>query len=1039
MKTNLITLITPLLISAGTVMAQCPDTLSVWQTGCGQVEASINHFGSAGNLIWTWGDGESSTAANPSTHQYDALGTYEICAQAWSSGCPQGVELCVLFELEQCPEDCGLSISTVSQGDGLLTLLASNFPADAWVHWEQNGEIINIGEETTFELEFGDNEICSYYETPECPQGVFWCNNYFFQNPDCPTAIQAQQVGCDVYDLSIVGGFSGANVLWSFGSEEIEGDTELSGVQLPPGNIQVTAVYSHPDYPLCDNTELSLNVNALLCDSICELELVHTTVSLNPIFFSAMTYDPGASVTWTVNGNPAGEGDNFTLANQVAGGTYIICASYDSEYCDEVIEECVTISFPDCPTGITAEQLFCGVYEVILENAQEGSTIQWSYPGNSFESDESPQIVILEDWFNSITAVYNNPDNPQCNGSTYSQIVIHTSCDSVCTLDVDLIEGADGDMFIAHTLQTDAVIEWSIGGEPVTFGDTLNLGSLSPGQYLICAAYETPFCPAGVFWCDTYIVGNDDCPFELIVEEADECGCYNFSINPPQIGGTFMWNLGDTSFVTLTPTASACYEAGFQTMYVQIMGSNNPDCEAAPLVHQWEVPDCDEPACPAELIVTETDDCGCYDFVISPSDIGSEYHWNLAGNVFTTNAWSFTECFEAGFQTAYVQIMGSDNPECEIAPLAHEWVVPECEDECPFELMVEETSACGCYSFTINGPAGNEFMWNLGDSVFVSSDYAITHCYEPGFQTMYTQSLSTEYPECDAPLVHQWEVPDCGGCSLGLNATYLGGGLYDYEAFGLGSGALTWDFGNGYTDENEGWSAQHIYLPGNYTVCVLLNDTACSEVLEACVEIEVPDDDCYWIGGIWGITAPVQAVALDVMIIGDDENFMGGFNSWMEGDTLWMGGEWCVAPGCYTITVTSEFPLTPELIEPQLWPILPDVIPVNIYWSENNNPYEWEATLEILADCADGSVGMEETPLDAIRVYPVPTRDLVQVDFFGMDVVDCVVFNAMGQPVYSRSLQTNERISLSHLSAGLYIMQFRYQDQIETFSIPLLD
>ncbi|TVR38596.1 MAG: T9SS C-terminal target domain-containing protein [Cryomorphaceae bacterium] len=958
MKTNPVILTTALLFSLGTAMAQCPDTLTVWQTGCGQVEASINHFGSTGNLIWTWGDGESSSAVNPATHQYDALGTYEICAQAWSSGCPQGVELCVLFELEQCPEDCGLSISTVSQENGLLTLMASDFPQDAMVHWEQNGDIVNIGDQTTFELEFGNNEICAYYETPECPQGVFWCNNFFFQNPDCPTAIEAQQVGCDVFNLSLVGGFSGASVLWSVGSDVIEGDTELNGVQLSPGNNQITALYNHPDYPLCDDTQLSLNVSALLCDSICELELVHTWVSLNPMVFSALNYDPGALVTWTVNGNPAGTGHNFTLSSQVPGGTYTVCASYDSEYCDEVIEECATISLPNCPTGITAEQLSCGVYELTLENAQEGSTIQWSYPGNSFESNATPQIVILEEWFNVITAVYNNPDNPECDGSIYSQLVIHTSCDTVCSLDVDMIQGVEGDMFIASAGQEDAVIEWSIGGEPVAFGDTLNLDSLSPGQYLICAAYETPFCPEGVLWCDTYVVSDDDCPFELIVEEGDECGCYDFTIGPSGAGGAYMWNMGDTSFVSLTPGVSYCFVPGFQTVYVQIMGSNFPDCETSPLVHQWQVPDCDEPTCPAELFVLELEDCGCYMFTVNPPNIGGSY------------------------------------------------------------------------------------MWNLGDTSFVSSLASHIQCYEPGFQTVYVQILESDIADCEmAPLVHQWEQIDCDGCSLGLTFEHLGGGLFEFQASVYGSNApLWWDFGDGFTTETGNWSTQHIYLPGNYTVCVITTDTVCPEILEACVEFTVEDSvECFWWGGIWGTTAASPPVTFDFLFSNEAGDEVGFFTSWLEGDSIWFGGEWCLLPGCYHLMVSSDVPLTPEMIEPDLWMILPDVIPMNINWQDNDNPFEWEAWLEILVECEDPSVGVQENPLDVIRVFPVPTRDLLQIELSGVDGVDCILFNAVGQPVLTRVLRTNDRISLAHLPAGLYIMQFRHNDQVKTFSIPVLN
>ena len=69
-----------------------------------------------------------------------------------------------------------------------------------------------------------------------------------------------------------------------------------------------------------------------------------------------------------------------------------------------------------------------------------------------------------------------------------------------------------------------------------------------------------------------------------------------------------------------------------------------------------------------------------------------------------------------------------------------------------------------------------------------------------------------------------------------------------------------------------------------------------------------------------------------------------------------------------------------------------------------------------------------------IRVYPNPTKGVVHIRT-NVKPLKIKVFNINGKPVYSKTLYSDDVINLNALSAGLYIMQIKKENEVEYLKI----
>ena len=112
-----------------------------------------------------------------------------------------------------------------------------------------------------------------------------------------------------------------------------------------------------------------------------------------------------------------------------------------------------------------------------------------------------------------------------------------------------------------------------------------------------------------------------------------------------------------------------------------------------------------------------------------------------------------------------------------------------------------------------------------------------------------------------------------------------------------------------------------------------------------------------------------------------------------------------------------------------------------------NTTYYWKVTSVNVAGSTDSPIfsfttaaadplGIEEASLNAFSVSPNPVKDVVTINTTsGFDTVE--VFNQLGQSVLksSSSLMNNNRLDLSSLNPGIYLMRIRSNNKSKTLKI----
>src|SRR5690606_5546705 len=301
-------------------------------------------------------------------------------------------------------------------------------------------------------------------------------------------------------------------------------------------------------------------------------------------------------------------------------------------------------------------------------------------------------------------------------------------------------------------------------------------------------------------------------------------------------------------------------------------------------------------------------------------------------------------------------------------------------------------------------------------------------------------SLCAEYFSADCPegvtICEVLVVPDCNEpCQLEIVANDLGGGLFEFTAYGWPQDEeLTWYPGDG-TVLDGPWEMQNFYGPGNYEICAVMTNDSCSSV-EDCVFIEVGEIECQWFEFAISSIIPDVPASFDWVIEDGDGNEAGSGSVELSGDTVTVLGEACVAAGCYTLTLNSDYPIGLESFDLD-FPELPGNL-IDINWIQGTNPFEMQAEISIGTEC-DWTIGVEESLLESVKIFPVPTDGELHIQLPADQLVELRFFNSVGKLVLTETVQYQKTISLRHLPAGTYVLQLQHDEKIKTFSIPLLN
>jgi PKD repeat protein len=1017
---------------------QCPDQIiNVSTNDCFEYVFELG--GDAfGNVLWDFSDGGSVAAGIEVAHTYAAPGTYTVCANPISMQCPG---FCI--EVVVTCNNCVLDVEVQSQTDELLVLSAFNISDGANVYWLQDGSLVNIGEITTFILQPGPNQICAFYTSPECPEGVEWCETFYYEVNDCPTGIAFDVVECGVYEFYLEGASPNAQVFWIIDGNQFVNSGSTSAISLEPGSYVIAATYNS-EIPVCMGSTYTLE----LVVEECEPDLCPNVMTYFPSGDNCLTYTFGinnmgdfGNVIWHWGDGSISSGTNFVNHTYTESGEYVVCVEAWTGDCPEGVEICMTVFIPDCeitcPGEIVATNIGCGLwtFSVVPGDAVTGGI--WNFGDGTYADPDGNSVTHQFDGPGVYEVSVNTYLNQPCFNNFFSISIEVENCEGTCPEGIvyDMIEcgtyvfNMDGGPQVSQ-------IFWNIDGFQFVTGGMTQPVELAPGWHYVSVVYfspEFPECNQLTFELELFVEDCEptDCPSVITYTTINECGVYLFNINNFGDFGEITWFWGDGAMSSGgNNVGHAYFEPGEYQVCAEVYTLACPD--GVEVCTTVVVPEC-EAVCPGGIFV-ENINCGLYEFILDPGSAVTEATWDFGdGESASVEGNSVVHQYdEPGVYV--IEVNSSLSIPCFNNYFIVTIVVEECNDDCPTEItaVMEE---CGTYLFELEGSTeGSEIMWNFGNSSQTTAGgQPVSVEMEPGTYIVYAIYFNSNLPQCTQQTYFlEITIEECDDdCNIDLTYSNLGDGLFEFTAVSYPIGVdLLWNFGDG-TEMYAPWNTNHEFQPGTYTVCVSYESNICTFPVESCLTITVPEpEEC--LGLLFSLESELNANGPSVVSFSlsevDGTQFQFGTVFFTELSGYFEGAV-CLPNGCYELNITSPTPIGPELLAIQ---ILLDGLPFEgLLDIIQISSTEILLQINVNSEC-DFSVSVDENALDAVMVYPIPTIDVLNIDIPNGVSTSALIFNATGQLVYNQRLNGSTKISTATWAKGIYLLQIQSGDAVKT-------
>ena len=340
---------------------QCPEEIDAFQLDGCLWGFEVSEFQSGEQATWFFGD-EVTDGGHYADYNFIEDGDYLVGVTFSSDLCPEGVDLETVVVVDGCTEpDCGLELALDMTEDSIITVTPVAYPEDVELVYSLNGSVIQEGgtavtlPEGTVSEPF---EVCVFYVSDDCPEGVLACTGSLDYEPDCPDEIWVGGAECE-YIFSICDYTEGEQVFWEF-TGGLVGEGHFTWQEFPEdGLYDACATYVSPSCP--DTTVLCTTVEVVGCEPVeCTLDIFveWTDPEAGWALLIADGAPEGALVEWfNEDGDLIATGEVADLVD--VGG--VICAAYETPDCPMGVEACVELE-PwepaefECGMAIEAEQ-----------------------------------------------------------------------------------------------------------------------------------------------------------------------------------------------------------------------------------------------------------------------------------------------------------------------------------------------------------------------------------------------------------------------------------------------------------------------------------------------------------------------------------------------------------------------------------------------------------------------------------------------------------------------------------------------------------
>jgi len=723
----------------------CPDELWAEGSGCTWL-FELGSFQSGEEVIWNFGNDSAVVGGHFIEYVFDTDGSQVVCAFFTSNLCPQGVELCVVIEVEGCEggdDPCVLEIDLEENPSGEVTAtpLAMGDMGNESAQWVfiLNGEIVaeNVDSYTVSTNVLGtDWELCVQYISDECPDGVVECVGPGAGNggQGCPQEIWVSGAGCE-YLSSVCNFTEGESVEWHYSDGSLGSGHFNTHFFEGDGVYEICAIYTSPacveGITLCDTVVVEGCENEL---DECELELIVENGPMDggPMggwTVTATGFSDGTDLNWWVNGEVFDAGNYTPYSIMLAGidSPFLVCAMYNTDACGQV-DACDSLSLggTDCVEGeidLTNVANCEADFHLTLNTGNDLTSVVWDFGDGSLSDDF--------EW----SAHH-----------TYEEGGWYAVCATVSTADCDELVNICDEVFIPSCQDSTDCVE--VGFAVDWLGGILGGMPEDVHWYL-----------EGVNFIETGIIEYGDSPFWDHTACLPE-GCYSFSLYSTQ------WELDE--------------EEVFMGAFLgdeQISYASGPEWSFDSGVYEFAVGDVDcggetEEECWLEVVVTPFTG-GTWVYEAFSNDPDAQYLWTFSnGEVSDANP------VEVNFGELTDNVGG-----CVVAtlPMCEGLELLECfdyaqEGGCEDVLIVLNLSDLPAMDMELTGDlpwelAGELFdiggLWDLADNAAGVIELCVpAGCYEV-FLDLSTTLLP---PAVWEMLVFNWSVDDevLGAVSLEL-------------------------------------------------------------------------------------------------------------------------------------------------------------------------------------------------------------------------------------------------------------------------------
>ena len=451
----------------------CPDVLLGMQQPTGPCNwiFEIEESGDGAEVNWDFGDGTGETAGYIADHHYAEDGVY-IATAIYSDSLCEGVVLSTVISVEGCGEvedDCTLEMDyDINDYEGYAVFEAYGHPEGVNLIWYINETVFAEGT-STIQVTEDDIEgleelvVCVMYESEDCPQGVWACEDFSDGEDDCILVIEGYyQVG---YGYAGVYGYpEGAALAWYIDGVQVAEGTDvldLSGLDLPDV-FEICCKYVTED---CGSVEECIMLgDGVTGDCPEEIYAIMPKWDMCSWAFEIESNNDFADVSWNFgDGSDALLGSNWMSHTYSNDGIYIVTAEYYSQSCPNGTFINLTIQVEGCGELGDCTLQMEPLYEM------NGNIMGWAY-----------------DYPEGVNLIWSIDDEFIAEGVS-SIDVIANDLPEEFELCVSYQTEECGEVTVCEQYETDAINDfeseasWSV--YPVPTSDGVTLEGLSEGVY----------------------------------------------------------------------------------------------------------------------------------------------------------------------------------------------------------------------------------------------------------------------------------------------------------------------------------------------------------------------------------------------------------------------------------------------------------------------------------------------------------------------------------------------------------------------------